>query len=96
MMELDRFDTKSIKSVPMGTLFPKCSQGNTFFLSKNGSFLVSFPVIIMTLRKNTVRLISIYYRVSGNQNFVSLLLRLLTGGSKKLEVPFVAWSDDWY
>ncbi len=39
------------KSVPMVTLFPKCSQGNPFFSCENGPFLVSFPVITMTLRK---------------------------------------------
>jgi hypothetical protein len=33
-VELDRFDTKSINSVLMGILFPKCSHGNPFFMQK--------------------------------------------------------------
>jgi hypothetical protein len=56
MVELRRFHTKSRSSVPKGTLLPQCSKRNTApkFL-KNGPFLVSFPVIIMTLRKNRYR-----------------------------------------
>jgi hypothetical protein len=43
MVELGRFDTKSIKSVPMGTLFQKCSLGNTFYFhAKMDHFLLLF------------------------------------------------------
>jgi hypothetical protein len=52
-VELRRFHTKSRSSVPKGTLLPHCSKRNTApkFL-KIVPFLVSSPVIIMTLFKN--------------------------------------------
>ncbi len=44
----------------------------------------------------TVRLTSIHYRVSGNQNFCFAPTETIDGRVKKKEVPLVAWSDDWY
>ncbi len=52
-LELVRFYTKSKKSVPIGTLFQKCSKRNTFFNhAKIGCFLFLFLYFFMTLCRN--------------------------------------------
>ncbi len=65
------------RSVPKGTLLPQCSKRNTAhkFL-EIGPFLVSFPVFIMTLRKNryqtgTISLTICLDTRKGQQNNIS-------------------------
>jgi hypothetical protein len=52
MVELHRFDTKSKKKCSDGNTFSKVFPREHFFSCENGPFLVSFPVITMTLCKN--------------------------------------------
>ncbi len=70
-------------------LFHICIRGQFLRRSRVGSFIQYSELILYVWPQFTIGSLEI-------KIFASLLLRLLTGRSKKSEVPFVTWSDDHY